>query len=211
MKQKLSWILSMAVVAGGAVTITKLVSGAPERRPIAADTSEVTERLQRLEMQLPAIKRSMAQTGAQLGAVALAHAASEAEPSAETPEGKALEAQREAERVVKQSRHYDGLDLLARSGGGAGAVAQLKKNIENARSLPSHANPGELDIANLTCSEALCRVEVRTSANKGSSTAAATQILMRGMGNLSMRPYAPGQPAVYYVATPGHRLPRLEL
>ena len=89
-------------------------------------------------------------------------------------------------------------------------AAHLRKNIEQARTAPGHTKPAELDLAAVDCSDSLCRVEVRATGASRLPSIATVQVLQRGMGNLSMRPSAPGKPPVYYVAAPGQRLPRME-
>jgi hypothetical protein len=213
MTHKMTWVISLAVVAGGAVLVTRLVSASAEFRPVSSsDQQELAERLKRLEAEVPGLKRSVALTGVQLGAAALAQAKPAAQPDDEgTSEGDAREKARENARAEQEKIYYASLDRMALAGGGEDATAHLRKNIEAARTRSPKEGGKEVDVASMECSDTVCRVEVR---EKGGTVAEAAQTtahaLLKGMGGLTMRAYEPGKPFVYYLAAPGHDLPRLE-
>jgi hypothetical protein len=215
MTHKMSWLIIAVGLVGIGVGATFLVTSRTGRPAASTDDAQqaLIDRLERLETRVPELKRGLAHSGAQMGALALNGALAAGKTQAveedESPEGQALAKVRAAESAEKESRHYDRLDELARAGGGAAAAGKLRKNIEGARVKGVKAGGGELDIARLECSDALCRIEVRSTGNDvAASSMAGLQILSPGMGPLTMRPYSPGQPSVFYVAAPGQRLPK---
>jgi hypothetical protein len=207
MAHKLSWILLTAGVFGTGVFASRFVSMSGPGRSAAAsapaDQQALVERLERLEAGLPKLQQNVA---AQMGAVAL-NAAAAVQAAGTESAGTSTSTKPQlssAAYAEKERAHYDQLDALVKKGGGSAATAQLRKNIEGAR-----ANKDKrlaLDVRRLDCSDALCRVEVRTNGDSALVMNGA-RVLSAGMGDLSMRPRTQGQPDVYYVAAPGLELP----
>jgi hypothetical protein len=196
-------ILTVAVggIAGGYLMRGRAAPGASDQA--------VLQRLERLEAAAPEVKRELARAGAQMGVMALSAAAAagtKAEPQAEAAGGAAPVTA--AERAAKERAHYDRLDQLVRTGGGVKATAHLRKNIEEARGAKSKG--GDLDVASLDCSDALCRVEVRGGGNVAATSSAGLRVFSPGMGPLTMRPYEKGRPLVFYLAAPGQDLPAFD-
>jgi hypothetical protein len=205
MKHKVPWLITGAVVLVAAVMLVRSGGASPFGEALAgAESRELRERLAQVEARLPEVERSPARTGAQLATAVLAHAATG--PAAPAPDTSPEAAARLAAREIAR---YDRFDMEARAGGGADLAARLRSNLERHRKEFGSRAPA-LDIAALDCNEALCRVEVRYQGHISEVTRAATTLLVPGMGNASMRPAAPGQPAVIYMAAPGTRLPPLE-
>jgi hypothetical protein len=209
MTHKLPWLIAAAAVGVAALSI-----GVALRRPASGrvedgqEIQEMAARLKRLESGIPQLQQSMARTGAQLGKVALATAGASATAGDEDSPAGQERAQQQAE---KELRHYDHLDTLARGGGGATATAQLRKNLAELSALSGAGKANGPAVPALDCSDALCRVELPARSGMTAQALMAVHILQRGMGNLSMRPAAPGKPPVYYVAAPGHQLPDQDL
>lgn len=204
MTRKVLWLISLVAVASGAVVITRMVGAkaAPAAQP---DLQELTDRLARLEAGMPKVERSLARAGAQLGVAALATARVAAGPDDEgTPEGEAREQRQAVDHDLNERQHYDQLDGMARSGGGAQARAQLSKNLDALAALP--AGSTKLRTGVVDCSDALCRIEVALA--DPADVRLAARHLGHAMGGLSMRPFN-GDRAVFYVAAPGHKLPSI--
>jgi hypothetical protein len=206
MTGKWSWLLSVAALVGLALVFGRWTARVPAASAQASDgQQELLERVKRLEVGIPRLERSMAQTGASLGRVALAGAAA-ASGAPAAPSSAPVETA--AAHTAREAAHYDRLDSLVRAGGGAAVAAQIRKNI--AEPDPRFAST-KVDVAALDCNDELCRVEVRLKGPADTAALGAARVLMAGMGNLSMRPRDPsGGPSVYYVAAPGHRLPRMD-
>jgi hypothetical protein len=209
--RKMSWLISMVAVAAAAVATTRLVGASSAGSSSdAAERVALLARLERLEARATSDNRATAAAGARLGA-AVFNASASAAPAAvesdddQTPAGQARASERAAELAEKEHRHYDGLDALARNGGGGPASLRVRKNIEEVR---NRSETG-LDIVSLDCSDVLCRVELRVPGSAAAASMIAAQALMPGMGALTQRPHTPGKPAVYYVAAPGKDLPRM--
>jgi hypothetical protein len=211
MIRTVSWCFLLLVAVAATVVLTRQLSTPPKVAAATPELAELRERMGQLEAALQ-MERSRARAGAKLGVVALNLAA--AKPPAEpdgSPEAAAREQQVEAQYLENQSRHYDRLDTIARSGGGAAALAQLRKNIEAMRALPRERGRVDLDVAAIDCSETLCRLEIRAGRDPNAQVGKYSAALSRGMGaNLSMRPLN-GERAIYYVSAPGHELPKHEL
>ena len=209
MIQKLSWLTSLVLAAAVGAGVMRWVAPAAPAGTVGSDPALI-ERLERLEAAMPGVQGSLARTGAQLGALALVTKAS-SQPAARPPEPSEEQQERQAaERAARESDYYDQLDTVARRGGVAAtdpAAAKLRQNLEALRALPKE-QVGALDIRALDCSQAVCRLEIRTSGGNPSTLMAIEHTLGRGMGGLSMRPLT-GGPAIYYVAAPGHRLPAM--
>jgi hypothetical protein len=205
MTHKWSWLIILAVAAGGGVAGGYLVRG--RGSPPAAADQALVQRLERLEAEAPELKRGLARAGAQMGVMALNAAAvgTKPDPESEAADGNARVTA--AQQAAKERAHYDRLDQLVRTGGGVKAAAHLRKNIEEARAQKTKG--GDLDVASLDCSDALCRVEVR-GRNVGAISSAGLQVLGPGMGPLTMRPYEKGRPLVFYLAAPGQDLPAFD-
>jgi hypothetical protein len=199
------WVFSLVAVAGTTALVTFQIAARRHVQSQAAPDDELVQRLDRLERELPRLRAAAA--GAQLGALkaAAGSAPTGTAPAAPAPLSK-------VEAAAKEQRHYDHLDELARqSGGGEQAAAQLRKNLEALRALPPSPMRPELDVTALECGEALCRVELRRSTSHGRDwVTLAAKTLTKGGGTLTMRPFDKDR-AVYYVAPPGHPLPRAEL
>jgi hypothetical protein len=207
MTGKWSWLLSVAALVGLALVFGRWTARVPTASAQASlGQQELLERVKRLEVGIPRLERSMAQTGANLGRAALAGSAAVAGSAPASPSS--APAETAAEHTAREAAHYDRLDSLVRAGGGAAVAAQLRKNITE----PAPQLAGtKVDVAALDCNDELCRVEVRLKGPADTAALGAARVLMAGMGNLSMRPRDPsGGPSVYYVAAPGHRLPRMD-
>jgi hypothetical protein len=200
--RSVSWLLVVVALATG-FGMFQLARNSAKPAAVAGGEDAIAERLRRLEAEVPALKRSMSTTGARLATAALA-----ASPATATTEATApLNA---PERSTRELRHYDHLDELARAGGGAVVAAQIRKNVAHPDSLSGVPGP-PLDITRLDCSNTICRVEVRPKGAARVSYAEIAYVLTNGMGTLTMRPYTPGQSAVYYVSAPDQPLPALHL
>jgi hypothetical protein len=208
MTGKWSWLLSVAALAGAALLLGRWTARVPAASAQGSDgQQELVERVKRLELGIPRLERSMAQTGASVGRAALAGAAAEPGSGDHAAPG-AAPAESAAEHTAREVAHYDRLDSMVRAGGGATLATRLRKNI--AEPDPRLAGT-KVDVAALDCNDELCRVEVRLKGPVDTATISTARVLMAGMGNLSMRPHDPkGGPSIYYVAAPGHRLPRLD-
>ena len=200
----LPWIISVLAVGVAAVAVLRPTAVAPR----GDGDSALEARMTRLEARVPTVERSLVRAGAQLGAAALAGAAAEpARRDDETPaQAKEREQREAAEQEAKETRMYDRMDLLARTGGGAAAAAQLRKNIDQARALATPKSP-KLEFGAVDCSDELCRVEVTVRGRD--AVMAATRALLPQMGAVSMRPLS-GPRAIYYVSAAGRDLPGIE-
>jgi hypothetical protein len=215
MTRTLSWVLSLFAAAAAASAVTLAVTRPAAPPPPGPDVADLDTRVQRLESGLPRLERSMVQAGVRLGAAAVERA--EATPARTpddegTPEGDAREDRQAAARGEKERQHYARLDQLARAGDGAAAEAQLRKNVEELRARPKNQGGVALEVVALDCGKAVCRVELRLEEGQGpTAMMAAAKAFTTGMGGaLSMPPGAAMGRPVFYISTPGHRLPRLE-
>lgn len=114
---------------------------------------------------------------------------------------------RERRRAEEERRYYDQLDALARAGGGGAMAGRLQRTIDEARTRRNQ--PVAVEVTRLECGHALCRVELPAQRLRPQAAMAIAMVLGPGMGGLTMRPAAVGEPAVYYVAAPDQELPRL--
>jgi hypothetical protein len=193
----------MVAVAGGTVAVSRLMAG---RAPAAAagEQEPQAERLARLESSLANLQRNQAHAGAQAGA-ALAARLNEVANAKASPEGPVPEDV--ATQRAREQKQFARFDQLARTGDGTAVAAQLRKNIEEMRKLPKDRNPGELDVKGIDCGATMCRVEVNPKGDNAAQARTAAFVLGRGMGTLTMQPFAADKPAVYYVMAPGMNLP----
>jgi hypothetical protein len=198
--------MAACLTVAGAALMTQLVSGGGPR---AATATDLGDRLARLEASEQQRDRTSVRRGVQLALTATATAAGAEGPGDDegTPEGDARELQRETARQERERQHYDQLDAVARTGDGGRFEADLRKKLEATRQLSKDVMPTPLDVRNIECSAAVCRVELKLRDPR--QILAAARALGPGMAGMSMRPLS-GDQAIYYFGTPGHQLPDLQ-
>jgi hypothetical protein len=202
-------VLGIGVLCGGGFLATRLL---PEKQ----DMSALQRQVESLSSELAEMRGTVGQrdpalsaAGARLGAAVFQSAP---KPKETVAEEEARVERENASRVEREAIYYDQLDQeIKGSGSSAHSEGQvvLRKNLEALAT--AKIEPSPLVIGPMTCSATMCRLELQKDPRGGAGLSTALRHLIRGFGEVTMRPFDASNKTVLYAVTGKNRLPTMPL